>query len=255
VSQKTILSRRRFLTSTGVGASAVLLAGCDALSGNPTFRGFLNSGEWLAYRVQRAIGGQALAPEFTEAEMSPVFRTNGNTHPRSEEWNRHAAEDFVNYRLVVDGLIEEPQSLSLAEIRALPSRTQITRHDCVEGWSAIGKWKGVPLAVLLDQARLKDNARFIVFHCADDFSGSNYYESIDLNDAFHPQTILAYDMNDGVLPAGHGAPLRLRVERHLGYKQAKFVTRVEAVETLAEIGAGEGGYWEDRIGYDWYAGI
>lgn len=255
MSKNTILSRRRFLTSVGVGASAVLLGGCDALSQSPTWRQFLGTGEWLSYRVQRALGDDALAPEFTEADMSPVFRTNGNTRPRSQEWNQHLAENFVNYRLVVDGLVEEPQSLSLDEIRAMPSRTQITRHDCVEGWSAIGKWKGVPLGTVLEQAKLKDDARFIVFHCADDFSGTNYYESIDLKDAFHPQTILAYDMNDGVLPTGHGAPLRLRVERHLGYKQAKFIMRIEAVASLADVGDGQGGFWEDRIGYDWYAGI
>ncbi len=253
--QKKLLTRRNFLSSVAVGGSATVLAGCDALSNSPTFRQFLDSGEWLSYRVQRFFGASALAPEYTEAEMSPDFRTNGNTRARSPEWNRHAAEGFANYRLEVGGLVETPLSLSLTEIRAMPSRTQITRHDCVEGWSAIGKWTGVPLSAVLDQARLRDNARFIVFHCADDFGGTSYYESIDLVDAFHPQTILAYDMNDGVLPIGHGAPLRLRVERHLGYKHAKFVMRVEAVEHMSDIGSGRGGYWEDRINYDWYAGI
>ena len=137
----------------------------------------------------------------------------------------------------------------------MPARSQITRHDCVEGWSAIGKWTGVPLGALLDAVELEPSARYIVFHCADDFRGTNYYESIDLVDAFHPQTILAYGMNDGELPVGHGAPLRLRVERQLGYKQAKFVMRVEAVESLEAIGRGKGGYWEDNTGYEWYAGI
>ena len=160
---------------------------------------------------------------------------------------------------MVDGLVEQPLSLSLAELRALPSRTQITRHDCVEGWSSIGKWKGARLGPLLDQAGLKPNARYIVFHCADtleqtlDGSGQ-YYESIDLIDAYHPQTILAYDMNDQPLPVPHGAPLRLRVERQLGYKQAKYVMRIEAVDGFAHLGRGKGGFWEDR-GYEWYAGI
>jgi DMSO/TMAO reductase YedYZ molybdopterin-dependent catalytic subunit len=137
----------------------------------------------------------------------------------------------------------------------MPTRTQITSHNCVEGWTAIGKWHGVPLGMILKRAQLRPQARFIVFHCADDFSGENYYESIDLVDAHHPQTILAWGLNDAMLPVGNGAPLRLRVERQLGYKQAKYVMRVEAVESLAHIGKGKGGFWEDYIDYEWYAGI
>jgi DMSO/TMAO reductase YedYZ molybdopterin-dependent catalytic subunit len=138
----------------------------------------------------------------------------------------------------------------------LPSRTQITRHDCVEGWSAIGQWTGVRLAGLLGAAGLLPRARYAVFHCADDMAGNGgrYYESIDLFDAFHPQTILAYAMNGAPLTVAHGAPLRLRVERQLGYKQAKYVMRVEMVDRLDNIGGGKGGFWEDR-GYEWYAGI
>lgn len=253
--QKRILTRRRFLTSVALGGSTSLLAGCDWLNQNPAFLDILASGEWLSYRMQRLVGSSALAREYAEADMSPDFPTNGSTRPGSNEWSRHVAQDFLNYRLVVDGLVETPQSLSLSDLRAMPSRTQITRHDCVEGWSAIGKWTGVPLMVVLDRARLSANARFIVFRCADDFSGTPYYESIDLVDAFHPQTILAYGMNDGGLPIGHGAPLRLRVERQLGYKHAKFIMRIEAVESLSDIGRGRGGYWEDVGDYDWYAGI
>jgi DMSO/TMAO reductase YedYZ molybdopterin-dependent catalytic subunit len=250
-----LLTRRSVLSSLALGGSATLLTGCDALSQSPAFREILASGEWLSYHVQRLIGGSALAREYTAAEMSPDFRTNGNTRPRSDAWNRFAAKDFTAYRLAVDGLVETPQSFSLADLRAMPPRTQITRHDCVEGWSAIGQWTGVPLAAVLDRVRLSPNARFVVLHCADDFSGTPYYESIDLNDAFHPQTILAYGMNGGVLPIGHGAPLRLRVERQLGYKQAKFIMRIEAVESLAQVGGGRGGFWEDAGSYDWYAGI
>jgi DMSO/TMAO reductase YedYZ molybdopterin-dependent catalytic subunit len=187
--------------------------------------------------------------------MSPRFRTNGNTRPRSEAYQRHAEAGFADWRLEVDGLVATPAALSLAELRAMPARTQITRHDCVEGWSAIGKWTGVPLSAVLDRVGLQPQARFIVLHCADDFRGTPYYESIDLVDAFHPQTILAWGMNDADLPMGHGAPLRLRVERQLGYKHAKFIMRVEAVESLAGIGQGKGGFWEDVAGYDWYAGI
>jgi DMSO/TMAO reductase YedYZ molybdopterin-dependent catalytic subunit len=252
---KPLLTRRRLLSSLALGGSATLLSGCDQLSRSPTFQEILASGEWLNYQVQRLIGGAALAREYSEAEMSPDFRTNGNTRPRSGDWNRLAAQDFADWRLMVDGLVEALQTFSLAELRAMPSRSQITRHDCVEGWSAIGQWTGVPLAAVLDGVRLSPNARFIVLHCADDFSGTPYYESIDLIDAFHPQTILAYDMNGGALPIGHGAPLRLRVERQLGYKHAKFIMRIEAVESLAGIGAGRGGFWEDAGNYYWYAGM
>jgi len=249
------LSRRRLLTGLGLAVSTPLLSACDRLGQSPAFRGFLGTGEWLSYRVQRLIGASAMATEYPQSQLSPQFRTNGNTRPASAEYQRHAAESFTHWHLVIDGLVDAPQSLSLASLRRMPARTQITRHDCVEGWSAIGQWTGVPLAALLDRAQLHPDARFIVFHCADDFRGTQYYESIDLVDAFHPQTILAYGMNGKDLPMGHGAPLRLRVERQLGYKHAKFVMRVEAVRSLDTIGRGRGGYWEDQGDYDWYAGI
>jgi DMSO/TMAO reductase YedYZ molybdopterin-dependent catalytic subunit len=141
----------------------------------------------------------------------------------------------------------------------MPSRTQITRHDCVEGWNAIGQWTGTPLGLLLQAAELKPDARFVVFHCADELEktldgSGRYYESIDLIDAFHPQTILAYSMNGEDLSVGHGAPLRLRVERQLGYKHAKYVMRIEIVDSFSGLWGGKGGFWEDR-GYQWYAGI
>ncbi|HEY9216764.1 MAG TPA: molybdopterin-dependent oxidoreductase, partial [Phenylobacterium sp.] len=166
---------------------------------------------------------------------------------------------FADYRLVVDGLVERPLTLSLADLRALPTRSQITRHDCVEGWSSIGKWTGARLSAVLQRAGLKPDARFIVFHCADTLEPTldntgRYYESIDLEDALHEQTILAYEMNDAPLAVKHGAPLRLRVERQLGYKHAKYVMRLEAVKDYAHLGRGSGGFWEDR-GYEWYAGI
>jgi len=251
-----LLTRRRLLLTAGVAAPTLLLGGCDRLSASPSFREIvLGTGEWLSYRVHRLIGSEALAREFDASEMSPKFRTNGNTRPRSADYLAHAEAGFADWRLRVDGLVDQPAGFALADLRAMPARTQITRHDCVEGWSAIGKWTGVPLGEVLRKVGLQPQARYIVFHCADDFSGTSYYESIDLIDAFHPQTILAYGMNDADLAMGHGAPLRLRVERQLGYKQAKFVMRVEAVASLAGIGDGQGGFWEDTIDYDWYAGI
>lgn len=250
-------TRRSFMTGILAGGAPLVLSGCDVfgLAQSPAVSEALGSADGLARRVQRVLGGDALAPEFETAEMSPVFRTNGNTMPSSPIYRALANGGFASWSLAIDGLVEQPRRFSLAEIMAMPSRTQITRHDCVEGWSAIGQWTGVPLGRLLGEARLRPAARYVVFHCADDFDGSPYYESIDLAEAHHPQTILAYAMNGAPLPIGHGAPLRLRVERQLGYKQAKYVMRLEIVASLAGIGGGKGGYWEDAIGYDWYAGI
>jgi DMSO/TMAO reductase YedYZ molybdopterin-dependent catalytic subunit len=250
------MNRRNFIFRTLGTIPVLFMAGCDKLSRSDGFVRMLESAEKLTYRAQRLITARnAMAKEFGEADLSPVFRSNGTDNPDSPEYQALAANEFINWRLEVTGLVEHPGSFSLAELHSLPARTQITRHDCVEGWSAIGKWTGVRLSALLDRARLRDNARYIVFRCADSFSGTPYYESIDLNDAYHEQTILAYGMNDGDLPTGHGAPLRLRVERQLGYKHAKFVMRVEAVASMDDIGSGRGGYWEDVINYDWYAGI
>jgi DMSO/TMAO reductase YedYZ molybdopterin-dependent catalytic subunit len=253
------------------------------------------------------------AREYAESDISPWFKPNGSTDPADPEYREHVRTKFAQWQLVVDGLVQTPARFTLAHLRAMPSRTQITRHDCVEGWSCIGKWKGVPLARLLDRVGPKPEARFIVFHCADTMEsgsaedgdeqdasedqakaaanqigagetsspglpttndapsrkaaqdesapgneppprGPRYYESIDMVDAHHVQTILAYEMNDQPLPVPHGAPLRLRLERQLGYKMAKYVMRIEIADSLDRFGDGNGGYWEDQ-GYDWYAGI
>jgi DMSO/TMAO reductase YedYZ molybdopterin-dependent catalytic subunit len=248
-----MITRRRLIAT---GASGLLLAGCDKLDRNPAFKGVLRSAEGLTMRAQRLVGGrEALARQYDEADISPIFRSNGTSNPGKPEYARHLAENFANWRVTVDGLVERPLSIPIQKLRALPHRTQITRHDCVEGWSAIGKWHGVQLSRILDAARLSTRANYIVFHCADRFGSWPYYESIDLIDAFHPQTILAWGMNGHLLPVPNGAPLRLRVERQLGYKHAKYIERIEAVETLSDVYRGKGGYWEDSTGYQWYAGI
>ncbi|MFG5120571.1 molybdopterin-dependent oxidoreductase [Methylorubrum sp. POS3] len=291
--------RRGFLSAAAglLGVSA--LGGCDRFAVTPTGRQTLRLGEDANLFVQRLLLTPAsLAKEFPDSEISPWFKPNGTVDPQDRDYKSLAAQNFGNWKLRVDGLVETPQDLSLADLRALPARTQTTRHDCVEGWSAIGKWTGVPLAEVLKRAGLKPEARYIVFHCADtmeySMSGESenanpgmtaraegdenqasdskaagaeapdadeptgtpirYYESIDLTDAYHPQTILAYDLNGKALPVSNGAPLRLRVERQLGYKQAKYVMRIEVRDSLKGIGEGGGGYWEDR-GYEWYAGI
>ena len=251
-----ILTRRRLIAGAALGAGG-LLAGCDKLGENAGFRKILFAADEMNRHAQRLLTDRdALAREFTAENLSPVFRGNGTQYPAGADYQAHASAGFASWRLAVDGLVLRPASFSMAQIRSMPRRIQITRHDCVEGWSAIGQWTGVPLKRLLDTVGLRDGARYLVFHCADDSGGGvTYYESIDLIDAFHPQTILAWALNDQLLPIRNGAPLRLRVERHLGYKHAKYVRRIEAVASLVGIGAGKGGFWEDRAGYEWYAGI
>lgn len=255
-----MIGRRRWLQRALATLGTLGLSACDRLSQSPGVNSTLESAEGLTRRVQRwLLGRHALAPEYSPGDISTSFRANGTINPGTEEYNRMVQTRFSDWRLRVGGLVEHPLELSLEDLRQMPARAQITRHDCVEGWSCIAKWKGPQLSAVLDRARLKANARYIVFHCADSLEASpdgsgQYYESIDLVDATHPQTILAYDMNDQPLTVRHGAPLRLRVERQLGYKMAKYVMRIEAVESFRDIARGKGGYWEDR-GYQWYAGI
>ncbi len=254
-------SRRSLLIGGAATFSTLMLAGCDRLSASPKFIDFLGDAEGLNMRTQRFLlsGGQ-LAREFRPEQMSPVFRANGSSDANDNpQYLTLLEKGFADYRLTLDGMVARPMSLSLDELKALPQRTQITRHDCVEGWSAIGQWKGVPLSVILKAAGLAPSARFVVFHCFDDPEQrgdltKRYYESVDLVDAFHPQTILAHEMNGKPLEVAHGAPVRMRIERQLGYKHAKFVSRIEVTDSLARFGKGKGGFWED-YGYNWYAGI
>lgn len=258
------LSRRRFLTGASAAGSSLALSGCDAFDSltrnGSAVRSVLEQANSLTYRVQRMLlSSDALAQEFSESEIRQPQRPNGVTQPADALYRSMSEGGFADYRLTVKGLVDKPLSLTLAELQAMPARTQITRHDCVEGWSCIAKWTGVPLAIVLDQARPKEAARFAVFQCFDTIDRSlsgdiKYYESIDLIDARHPQTILAYGLNGETLPVANGAPLRLRVERQLGYKMAKYVHTVELVDSLDGYGGGKGGYWEDN-GYDWFAGI
>jgi len=259
-----ILSRRKLIVG-GASAGALGLAGCDKFASAPNTRTVMRAGEDATYAWQRLIQGRdALAREFTVADLSPKFKANGSTEVGTDEYDDMLNDGFADWRLKIDGLIQRPLSLSLAQLKALPQRTQITRHDCVEGWSAIGQWTGVQLARVLAMAGVSKRARFVIFHCMDNLDGEpgkggaqsagQYYESIDLVDAFHPQTILAHTMNGKPLDEAHGAPLRARIERQLGYKHAKYLTRIEVADGLAHHGMGQGGYWEDR-GYEWYAGI
>jgi DMSO/TMAO reductase YedYZ molybdopterin-dependent catalytic subunit len=255
-------ARRRFLRLLAGAALPGALSGCDRLAGSDAFNAGLRNAQFLSRRTQALLTGpDALAQEFGEADIAREFRSNGTAMPDSRLYRQLLADGFGAWRLQVGGLVARPAAYSLAALQAMPSRTQITRHDCVEGWSVIGKWTGVPLRQVLSRVQPLPMARYVVFHCADPMDGSDveapgstYYESIDLAEASHAQTILAYALNDAPLPVKNGAPLRLRVERQLGYKQAKYLMRFDVVDRLGPIRGGQGGYWED-LGYEWYAGI
>jgi DMSO/TMAO reductase YedYZ molybdopterin-dependent catalytic subunit len=214
--------RRRLLRALLAGGGASLLAGCDALSNSGRFVDLLSLAEPLNIRAQRALSGARLAQEFPASMIAPTFRANGSLHPQTPEYRALQAGGFRDYRLQVVGLVERPLEFSLDALRALPTRTQITRHDCVEGWSVIGQWTGVPL--------------------------------VDLLDAYHPQTLVAHMLNGASVPIENGAPVRMRIENKLGYKQPKYVRAIELAPSYAAFGGGRGGYWED-LGYDWWGGI
>jgi DMSO/TMAO reductase YedYZ molybdopterin-dependent catalytic subunit len=246
------MKRRLFVASS---LSALGLAGCsnvkDSLTQGP-FHNVLTGAEWLNERV---IGTRGMARLYKEADINREFRVNGNDPPADSTYSGLAADGWRRYKLVVNGLVDHPQTFTLAALRAMPLQTQITRHDCVEGWSVVGKWRGVRLVDVLSAAAPQANARYVIFSCFDrDEQDSPYYESLDLAQAAHPQTLLALDLNDAPLDRAHGAPVRLRIPTQLGYKSAKWVYRIELRSSFASIGNGKGGYWEDQ-GYEWYAGI
>ena len=265
-----LITRRSALTG-GLGGAGLALAGCsqaihaNQLTGSAAFQHVLDYGaDWTLQTQRFLLGGGALAREYKPSEISKTFKANGTLNPDYDAYNQAVDEKFVHWKLVIDGMVARPMSLSVADLRKLPARTQITRHDCVEGWSAIGQWTGVQLGRLLSAAGVMPSAKYAVFYCADNLDGEpakggqqapgQYYESLALVDAAHPQTIIAYDMNGQPLGVPYGAPLRLRVERQLGYKHAKYLQRISLTDTLAGINGGKGGYWEDR-GYEWYAGM
>jgi DMSO/TMAO reductase YedYZ molybdopterin-dependent catalytic subunit len=246
------LPRRSLLA----GIAALGATACSRINDSETAKTLFKAAEDGHRAVHRALAGrQGLAPEYTRAERSPTFKGNGSVTVEDGFYQTQLASGFPDWKLTVGGLVDQPLSLTLADLSALPQRTQITRHDCVEGWSAIGEWTGVPLARLLDAAKVRKEANFIVFRCADTLYGNAYYESIDMVEAYHPQTIIAHALNGEALPEKNGAPLRARIERQLGYKHAKYLTGIEAVASLDGIGKGKGGFWEDLAGYQWYAGI
>jgi len=243
------LSRRRLLTGSGSLSDAGLLGGCDA----PALSRLATPYDWsngLTFAVQRWLQRhQPLVREFGPEAISAVFPTINTTDPDDPAYRRSKAAGFSDWRLPVTGLVARPGAFSLAELKAMPARTQITLHSCEQGWSAIGQWTGVPLAQVLAAAGMRPEARYVVIRTVD-----GWWDSYDLFDALHPQTILAYGMNGADLPVAHGAPVRLRVERQLGYKSLKYLSSIEAVDRVDGIGHGRGSMVAG-LGFSWYAGI
>jgi DMSO/TMAO reductase YedYZ molybdopterin-dependent catalytic subunit len=246
------MKRRLFVASTISSALAACSPIGTALNQNAGFHNLLGTAQSLDHAI---IGTRGLAKEYRERDISNDFPIDSLPTPQDANYTHLAASGFRDYKLVVDGAVDRKSLFSLAQLEKMSDLTQITRHDCVEGWSVIAKWSGVRLGALLDAVRPRGDARYVVFHCMDrDDSGTLYYESLDIHQAYHPQTVLALRMNDAPITPDHGAPVRLKVPTQLGYKSAKWVARIELVGSYANLYAGSGGYWEDQ-GYEWYAGI
>ena len=247
---------RRALITTGLTAAAgasglVAAAGIARRYGliPPDHGGLYGIGETLTYGTQRVLmATHSMAREFSRRDISKVIPVNGDP-PESDDYQQLLAREFSDWRLTVDGLVTKPRSFSLADLHRLPSTSQITHQACEEGWSFIAEWAGVPLAALLDAVWVRPEAKWVVFYPFDTF-----WDSLDMAEARHPQTLLAYSMNGRDLPAGHGAPLRLRVPRQLGYKSIKYLSRITLVDSLEHVGNGKGSLSPD-VGYSWYAGI
>jgi DMSO/TMAO reductase YedYZ molybdopterin-dependent catalytic subunit len=250
---KTGLITRRRAIVTGLASVGGLLLTRYPKDLPPTYGNLLRMGDTLTYAAHRALlPGQSLVKEYTEHEITS-FPATGTTDPGvsvkgslGEEYRRFHAGGFADWRLAVEGRVSTPRTFSLAELKGLQSRSQITRHTCEEGWTAIGQWHGVPLSLVLDAAGILPTARFVVLYSYDD-----WVDSIDLLDALHPQTILAYGMNGRDLPIQHGAPVRLRVERQMGYKSMKYLKRIVVADEFDD-GGNKGNI---QNGWAWYTGI
>jgi DMSO/TMAO reductase YedYZ molybdopterin-dependent catalytic subunit len=248
------LSRRKMLAAGLSVAGVSGLAAAERVARRyglipPDSGGIYGIGETLTYASQRILlSGHSMAREFTRAQISRVAPVSGDP-PLQAPYQRLLARSFSDWRLAVDGLIARPASFSLPELQGLPSRTQITHQACEEGWSFIAEWTGVPLDEILNQVGVLPEAKYVVF-----FPFDEAWDSLDMADAWHPQTLLAYQMNGRPLPTEHGAPLRLRVPRQLGYKSVKYLSRITVTATLKNIGKGLGSS-SPEAGYSWYAGI
>jgi DMSO/TMAO reductase YedYZ molybdopterin-dependent catalytic subunit len=247
---------RRRLIATGIAAAAGA-SGLGVASGlakrygliPPDHGGLYGAGETLTYAAQRILTNHSSAREFPRREISKPPFANGEA-PSSTAFTRLQAGGFADWRLAVDGMVARPASFSVADLKGHPSRSQITHLACEEGWSYIAEWTGVPLSHVLDVVGILPQAKFVVYFSID----RDWWDSVDMADALHPQTLLAHGMNGGDLPAAFGGPLRLRVPRQLGYKNVKYITRLTVTDDLKRFGAGLGSASPEG-GYAWYAGI
>jgi DMSO/TMAO reductase YedYZ molybdopterin-dependent catalytic subunit len=245
--KRDIITRRKALAVSASALGALLLPGCSKTS-PPTYGSLLRMGDALTYNAQRTLlPGQSLAKEYSFADISS-FPATGTINPAdsskeyySEEYERLRSGLFANWRLSVEGRVARPGAYALQDLQRFAARTQITRHTCEEGWTAIGEWTGVPLGSLLEHAGILPGARFINFYSYD-----GWEDSIDMLDAFHPQTILAYGMNGKALSVPHGAPVRLRVEKQIGYKSMKYLQKIVVTDEFVDPG---------DTGWAWYVGI
>lgn len=249
---RPIITRRRMLVGGLTAVGGLFVKGCSRQA-PPTYGSLLRVGDNFTYRAHRALlSGQSLVREYAPRDISsfPATGTVDPGDPKSpkanETYRRLHEGGFADWRLSVEGRVSRPGELSLAELKQFPARTQITKHMCEEGWSAIAQWTGVPLSRVLDAVGVLPDARFVTFNSYDDWS-----DSIDMLDALHPQTLLAYGMNGRDLPLQHGAPVRLRVERQLGYKSMKYLQRIVVTSELDD--GGDKG--NPKNGWAWYAGI
>ena len=247
---KQQITRRQALIAGLSSVGGLVLSGCSQQL-PPTYGNILRMGDTFTYAAHRTLlPGQSLVREYSQDDISS-FPAIGTTNPgdpnnpnSSESYRQLQGDGFAHWRLSIEGLVARPGILSLADLKRFPSRTQITRHTCEEGWSAIGEWTGVPLSRVLDTAGLLPTARFVSFYSYDDWA-----DSIDTLDALHPQTLLAYGMNGRELSIPHGGPVRLRVETQMGYKSMKYLQRVVVVDEFDD------GGMNIHNGWSWYAGI
>jgi len=242
------ISRRKWIAGIPA-AGSILLSGCKGAL-PPTYGSLYDLTNALTFTSHRLLlRNQPLAREFTRDKISKRFPAINTTNPESDRYQRLLAGGFREWRLPVEGLVLRPTELSLEALKRFPSRTQITQHNCEQGWSAIAEWTGIPLASLLQEVGTLPQARYAVLYTID-----GWWDSLDMFDALHPQTLLAYGMNSRDLPVPHGAPVRLRVERQLGYKSLKYVSRIKITDRLDNVEDGTGAVGAAH-GYSWYAGI
>ncbi len=249
------LSRRKLITTglaaaagvTGLGVAANIAQSYGLVP--PDHGGIFGLGETLTYASQRLLTRHSLAREFSRSQISERPFPN-EMAPPNEAFKRLQAGGFADWRLSVDGLVDRPSTFSLSQLKSYPSRSQITQLACEEGWSYIAEWTGVPLSHVLEIAEIQPHARYVVYFSIE----PDWWESIDMADALHPQTFLAYGLNGDELPVSNGGPLRLRLPRQLGYKSVKFVTHMTVTDSLKRFGKGLGSA-SPEAGYAWYAGI